>query len=188
MSMNLFYLVVAVVSLCSIWLVWEIAFREFFLAGFRQRLFELRLYLFSLAEAGRIPFDADAYRAMENLLNGLIRYAHRMSFIVFLCSTWENARAKREDPDYVDFGQLLTLKISRLDPDVRAEVNQILSKTHSALCVFMAANSLLFKILAVIYFAVKLFRPKVKEEVRQQVFVIEREAYLSAKRGSAYLA
>jgi hypothetical protein len=183
-----FYFAVGVISVCAIWLVWEIAFRSVFLDGFRQRLFELRLYLFSLAEAGRISFDDEAYRMMEALLNALIRYAHRLSFTGYLYSARENARAKREDPDYIDFGNTLMLKISRLEPSVGAEVNKIVSNMHSALCIYMAANSLLFKIFGVIYLAKRLYRPNVKEEVKQRIFVVEREAYLSARKGSAYQA
>jgi hypothetical protein len=187
MSMTLFYLCVTVFSLCGVWAVWELGFKAVFLDGFRQRLFELRMRLFSLAESGVLSYDDDAYRAIETLLNGLIRYAHRLSFIVYVSSVWEISRAKREDKDYVDFAQQLSLKISRLDPDVQIEISNLLSKVHSAVCILMAANSLVFKLIYLVYVVARLFRPKeVESKVTQQVFVLEREAYLSAKSRTSY--
>lgn len=50
----------------------------------RQRLFELRDALFDDALAGRISFDSPAYKATRILLNGLLRFAHRLSLSRFL--------------------------------------------------------------------------------------------------------
>jgi hypothetical protein len=186
--MTMFYLVVAVISLCGIWLMWEIAFRELFLDGFRQRLFEIRLALFTMAEDRKISFDNEAYRSIEALLNALIRYAHKMSFTGYIFSLWEIARAKRDDPDYVDFGQVLALKISRLPVAVQDDINAILSQTHRALGVFIVANSLLFKIVCVLYFLKVLRLSTAKEKLKDQMFVIEREAYLTAKNEAASMA
>ena len=46
----------------------------------RQRLFELRDRLFSLALEGRIKFDDPVYRATRDWLNNRIRYADRNVF------------------------------------------------------------------------------------------------------------
>jgi len=45
----------------------------------RQELFEIRDRLFDEAADGHIGFASPAYRATRSLLNGSIRYAHRMS-------------------------------------------------------------------------------------------------------------
>jgi len=50
----------------------------------RQRLFELRDALFDDALAGKISFDSPAYKATRVLLNGLLRFAHRLSLSRFL--------------------------------------------------------------------------------------------------------
>ena len=49
----------------------------------RQDLFELRDRLFDDAAAGRISFESHSYRATRTLLNGMLRYAHRMSLARF---------------------------------------------------------------------------------------------------------
>ena len=50
----------------------------------RQELFEIRDRLFDDARAGRISFDSKAYRAARTVLNGLLRFAHRVSLARFL--------------------------------------------------------------------------------------------------------
>ena len=47
---------------------------------FRQRMFVLRDELFDFAAAGQIAFDDPAYRLLRQSMNGLIRYAHQITF------------------------------------------------------------------------------------------------------------
>jgi hypothetical protein len=182
MTEGMIYVLVTVVSLSCVWSVWQFGFKPMFLDGFRQRLFELRLELFAFAEQGRISYDDEAYRAIEILLNGLIRYAHRMSFLTWVCTVRENARARRESKDIPDFGQQVALKIARLDPEMQIQISQLLSKVHSALALYLTANSLVFKLAAVWVLILRMCRPvETKEQFTQQVFVLEYEAYRSAK-------
>lgn len=51
---------------------------------FRQELFELRDRLFDEARLGHISFDSRAYLATRTLLNGMLRFAHRISLSRFL--------------------------------------------------------------------------------------------------------
>lgn len=46
----------------------------------RQRAFALRDELFDEVRNGNIQFDSPAYSATRSLLNGLIRFSHRISF------------------------------------------------------------------------------------------------------------
>lgn len=56
------------------------------LVSFRQKMFELRDELFDFAAAGKIGFNDPAYRLLRQLMNGFIRYAHRLTFFS-LCTT-----------------------------------------------------------------------------------------------------
>lgn len=187
--MSTFYLTVTVTALCGIWIVWEFGFKSLFLDAFRSRLFELRAELFAMAKEGKLSFDDEAYRVIELVLNGSIRFAHRLSFLSYIMSSLENHRAKRDDRDYVDFSQQIALKVSRLSPAAQTELLSILVKLRSALALYLVATSLIFKVAMCIYLVVKLFRPKQAEsKVTQQVYVIQREAYLSAKTGNVSAA
>ncbi len=46
----------------------------------RHRLFVIRTRLFDEASAGRISFDSHAYRYTRTVINGMLRFAHRVSF------------------------------------------------------------------------------------------------------------
>jgi hypothetical protein len=182
MTTGVFYLSVCVFSLCVAWIVWEYGFKTLFLDAFRERAFELRVDLFSMAEKGRISYDDEAYRAIELILNGSIRYAHRLTFLSYISSVRENARAKQEDKDQTDFSQQLALKISRLKPETQKELKEILGKFHTALSLYMAASSAIFKVLFLIYLVARVFRPEeAKQQVEQRVFVMEHEVYRSAR-------
>lgn len=45
----------------------------------RQALFGVRDHLFDEALKGKISFESDAYKATRTLLNGMIRYGHRLN-------------------------------------------------------------------------------------------------------------
>ena len=50
------------------------------LDAFRQKVFALRDELFDFAAAEHISFDDPAYRLLRQSMNGIIRYAHQLTF------------------------------------------------------------------------------------------------------------
>lgn len=50
----------------------------------RQRLFEIRDRLFDEATHGRIHFDSKGYGYARTVMNGMIRFSHRISIVRFL--------------------------------------------------------------------------------------------------------
>lgn len=72
--------ILSLVSLALIWGIYAWAYRKYRIDLFRQRLFAIRDELFDLARAGEIEFEDPAYRMLRNLLNGYIRFAHRLNF------------------------------------------------------------------------------------------------------------
>lgn len=183
---GMFYTFIWVSGLCSIWLIWEFGYKGWMLARFRAHLFDLRDRLFSIAEAEKINFDDDAYRSMELLINAVIRYAHRYSFLTYIFSVVEMERSKKEDKDYVNFGKQMTLKFSHLDPKVRSEFVEILTSIHKSLCLYMLGTSFLFKVLLLVYYLKKF--TGAKAEVKEQVIVLEREAYREAHMAQRHSA
>jgi hypothetical protein len=71
-----------VAALLVLWLVCVAQQR---VAFFRRKMFVLREELFDFARAGDIGFDHPSYKLLRNLMNGFIRYAHRLTcFQIFL--------------------------------------------------------------------------------------------------------
>lgn len=101
----------------------------------RQVIFERRDRLFDLALAGRLDFDSDGYRAARHTLNGMLRFAHEL--------TW---------PDMVIglyFVQTRKLNTSRwretletIPAEVRDEVDELVKECSAILTGMMALKSL----------------------------------------------
>ena len=70
-----FYTITIVLVVVLLW-QWP----SYRLDGFRQEMFSLRDELFDYAYSGKIGFDDPAYRLLRQLMNGFIRYAHRLTF------------------------------------------------------------------------------------------------------------
>jgi hypothetical protein len=145
-------------------------------------MFAARRRLFELAQRGEVSFDDDAYRSVELLINGIIRYTHKYTLIGFIVAVFNDAQAKRDDKDYVDFGQQLALKISRLGSQAETEINSILGEIHNSLLGYLGVTSFAFMVLWVTLRVVHIFKPnRAKQEIDRQVFIMEREAYISAR-------
>jgi len=74
------YLITSCISLAA--LLWLLLgpYNDFRVDRLRQELFGLRDELFDRAASGAIGFDSSAYMATRQMLNGMIRFSHRLSF------------------------------------------------------------------------------------------------------------
>ena len=69
-----------VVGLFALWCLYFFCWHEHRIDTYRQRLFGVRDDLFDFAASGGIKFDDPAYTTLRDLSNGLIRFAHRLTF------------------------------------------------------------------------------------------------------------
>jgi hypothetical protein len=182
------YLLSGTAALCGIYLVWSLAIRSLLLDITRERLFEQRSALFQLAARGEIDFEDEAYRSLEILYCGLLRFAHRVTFLTFMISSIANRLAEK-DKDYVDVSAQLALKVSRLRPETQAKITSILAETRSTMIAYVGLSSIFFITLAVSYLILKVLGIKVLEEAKDNVVVtLEREAYIAEARRGLRLA
>lgn len=173
------YLLSWVGAVCFGWFLWTLGIRPLMLDGVRERLFELRFRLFRLGMTGELPFDSEAYRALELLFCGLLRFGHRITFLTFLSSQIESERAKKEK-GYVDVSKQIALKISRLSPETQEKLSLILKDMHTGIIVYMAFSSLFFLSIFTVAGVCKWLGLWHPENARQRVTrAIEREAYLA---------
>lgn len=68
------------IKLLVLWVLIYWAYRPYRIDSLRQRLFALRDELFDLAADGHIEFSDPAYWRLRLAINGMIRFAHRISF------------------------------------------------------------------------------------------------------------
>lgn len=66
------------------------------LDSFRQDMFALRDELFDYAASGNIAFSDPAYRRLRQMMNGFIRYGHRLTFFR-VCMTLIQIKASGQD-------------------------------------------------------------------------------------------
>lgn len=182
------YLLSAVGAVCAAWFLWSLAIKAMLLDGMRERLFEIRFRLFELGMSGELAYDNEAYREIETLLCGLLRFGHRITLMTWVISRIEIEREKKHK-DYVDVSAQITLKISRLQPSTQQKLFAILNDVHTILIGYAALSSLLFLSIYSVLKVLQLFGlwhpDREKEKVTR---VIEREAYLAEKYRGLRLA
>lgn len=84
----------SVISLAAIGVMLFFLYNTFRVESIRQRIFSLRDELFDEALKGNISFNSQAYIATRSMLNGVIRYSHRISFarmIAYRCMMTDQA-------------------------------------------------------------------------------------------------
>jgi len=101
----------------------------------RQIIFERRDRLFDMARAGRIDFSSDAYRAARQALNGLLRFAHKLTWQEFVISVYFVKHNNPKIPDWRD-------KLATLPPDVRKEIDDLVRECSAMLTAMMALKSI----------------------------------------------
>jgi len=174
------YLASIIISIGGLWYLWDQGLKKLLLDFFRERLFELRFQLFQLAESGQISFDDEAYRALETLFCGLLRFAHRVTFLGFLLSIREQFKAKQAN-EYVDHNAQIELKISQAPAEVRGTLRSILSETHTMVAFYMGVSSLLFLLVGGVYLVLRVLNV-VRDETKKASAVVESEAYWAESR------
>jgi hypothetical protein len=109
----------------------------------RQFIFERRDRLFDMALAGRISFDSEAYKATRQALNGLLRFAHQLTWPEIFVGMYFIHTRKPHARRWQD-----ALKSS--PPDVRKELEYLVRECCVSLTAMMALKSLFIGPLAAI--------------------------------------
>lgn len=114
MSDQLFVIICGFLFAVGLWWLYFIEYRTYRVDLTRQRLFKIRDDLFKKAEEGIVPFDSKAYGIARTTLNGMIRFAHDLSFlrILIILFTYkkidQGEHAKRYQDEYAQALKELT--------------------------------------------------------------------------------
>jgi hypothetical protein len=102
----------------------------------RQLIFEQRNRLFDLAMAERMDFKSEEYRRIRRRLNGMIRFAHRLTWPRLVVLSLEGDEEHAAELTIADLIKPIE------DPSTAAEVNDILHRSLMALIAMMALKSI----------------------------------------------
>jgi hypothetical protein len=92
------------------------------LDAFRQDLFIVRDKLFDYAQEGKIGFDDPAYRLLRQLFNGMIRYAHQLTFFRVCITMFQiKVLAQAFEPEWSAKWNAALGQVK--NPTVRADLN-----------------------------------------------------------------
>ena len=117
-------------SLAGIWVVVFWLGRSYLVDSFRQNMFALRDEWFDYAREGGISFDHPVYRGLRNILNGYIRFGHRVnlgSVLVFALTL--KSPDRRWMADNVPEREW-ERTVSLLDPEVQQTVGIYCNRMH----------------------------------------------------------
>jgi len=89
--------IIGLVGLAGIWFLWYYFLKPQRVDSFREELFALRERLFDLAADGVVSFDHPAYAQLRLLINGMIRFAHRITFPMMVVAATQGRYAPRSE-------------------------------------------------------------------------------------------
>ncbi len=180
---NPLFLLLWVVALLAASQVWKYGLKKLLLDALRERLFRLRFQLYEMGMSGELEFDSKPYRTAELIINGVIRFAHRMSFLTYAYSRVEQERAKKL-PGYVDLRVELMEQLETLPPQTRAKLGGIMKDTREAILAYMLLASIPTMIVYSLWILISELttsKPRKKSEIGE---VIQAEAYAVERRRS----
>ena len=130
------------------WALWFCCIKEYRVDAFRERLFSIRDKLFYLAAEGRIAFDDPAYVELRALINGMLRFAHRVSLLTLITFV----RNPVHKADTTNPYQLWRESLAKLEADTKYELEQLHSELVSAYMKQLFEGSVILFPLAMLLF------------------------------------
>ena len=113
-------------SLVGLWALFQWLYRDYRVDLFRERLFALRDRLFEVAASGKIAFDDPAYGSLRSMLNGYIRFAHRVSFPLLIFAS-RRTQVLTRGTEQVN---ALRAAVRAQPPETREALDGILNQMH----------------------------------------------------------
>jgi hypothetical protein len=101
----------------------------------RQFIFERRDKLFDMALAGRLAFDSEAYKASRTAFNGMLRFAHTLTWQEFVIGAAFIEKVKPKIPDWRE-------ALGETPADVRKDIDALMGECTAALIGMMALRSI----------------------------------------------
>lgn len=135
--------------LIGIWWLYFIEYKGYRLDATRQALFRVRDSLFEEAACGKLgpeAFDSEAYGMMRTMLNGGIRFAHKISFWRIFGTIYADKRY-RDRKASQEFDQRFENALRRLPYSGRKAILTARRDLHNVVIEHMVFSSFAFTVL-----------------------------------------
>jgi hypothetical protein len=134
---NLFLSSVALLGLA--WLAFWL-FKKLRIDEFRQEVFYVRDELFDFAADGNIDFNHPAYVTLRSMMNGYIRFSHRLSIFHLLAMVCTTVATNREYLPTL-FNDKWEHVIADLDDDKKARMTEFRDRATNKLFTYLVLSS-----------------------------------------------
>ena len=132
-----------------------VAWRNYRLELTRQEIFKLRDDLFLYARDGDMSFDDDAYMIMRTILNGTIRFGHKISFIRLVAPIVVE-RCYTEGEVSKNFDAVFNNALEQVTPEARRKILKTRNALHRVILEHMIFSSVVPTLLYVIAWALRI--------------------------------
>ena len=121
----------------GIWALLRCLLPAYFIDKFRSRLFELRGEIFQFAANGNIAFDHPTYTTLRSTINGMPRFAHRLSWTeIFLAMRFPEAYAHS-----ASFSDKLEAELANLPTEVQEGIKSFKVRLGQIVLVHLLVSS-----------------------------------------------
>lgn len=134
--------------LLGLWWLVFVELRSYRLDLTRQKLFNIRDELFALAAKGEMAFDSKAYGLMRTTLNGMIRFAHKISLIRLIATIYADEIILKGKGSAA-FDKAMSRAISELPFGARKKILAARKEMHRAVLRHIVFSSVILTILFV---------------------------------------
>src|SRR5947209_7747433 len=121
-------------------------FKQYRIDKFRQNIFGIRDNLFDYAAAGNITFSHPAYLTLRNMMNGYIRFSHRISCFRLSGHWFSMSLSKYPVPE---FSKTWAEATANLPETKKTELEMFLLRASAHLFHFVFLSSFVKKIVVI---------------------------------------
>lgn len=144
---NAFEILIGSLGAGACWVLWFYFVKEQRVDAFREELFSVRRDLFLLAAAGEVSFDSRSYIELRYLINGMMRFAHRVS----LPTSFVAARLAAINPDKTNMYSKWKLSLSNYPEDVRVKLDAIHDRMFRAYMKHLVRGSIVLYLASLVF-------------------------------------
>jgi hypothetical protein len=141
---NAFEILSGSLGAIACWALWFYFVKEQRVDMFREELFCIRRDLFLLAASGEISFDSHSYVELRYLINGMLRFAHRIS----LPTSFVAARLAEVNPDKTNAYEKWKSSLQTVPADVRVKLDSIHGRMFRAYMNHLVHGSVVLSLVA----------------------------------------
>ena len=187
-------------GLLALWALWSFGLRPALIDSFRQQIFTIRDEMFDYAAEGNIDFNHPAYGTIRTLMNGHIRFAHRIdSALILIFMVYFVFKSKEVNKQKKELQKRIESQMSSLPKEQKEKLSDYMERTHFELGKYVLYASPIFMILALVVGLLALIlliplavvgRVSIREWIKdiEYVELLDPAAFSEAKRNSALAA